>query len=91
MIKKLFHTKATINISILIMTSLVSSGCVTRNSIYTGVAESTIANYETAKRNGLKSEQCVYAKAAMHAYLNLADDASLAKWKAVAENDCAKK
>lgn len=79
-----------VGISLIMIASLISSGCITHKSINSSAAEMTVSHYESAKRNGMKTEQCLYARAAMRFYLQAQDDISLAKWKAVAENDCVK-
>ncbi len=73
---------------IALISSIALSGCVTVESINAQAAANSIKSYETAKRNGLAAEQCMYARVAMTLFLQANDDGNLKKWKAISETDC---
>ena len=74
---------------ILASLSILMSGCVTVQGINAQAAASLVSSYETAKRNGLKEEQCKYARGAAELFLRANDDQNLMKWRSTATTDCA--
>jgi C-terminal processing protease CtpA/Prc len=68
------------------LAGILTSGCVTQQSINADVAQISIKNYETAKRNQLLPEQCQYARVASRAFLQAQDDENMLKWKAIADS-----
>ena len=84
----LFSRTATLTYA-LISLSTIMSGCVTVQGINSQAAANFATNYETAKRNGLKGEQCKYARAAAELFLRANDDQNLMKWRSIATADCA--
>ena len=84
----LFSRTATLTY-VLISLSTIMSGCVTVQGINSQAAASVATNYETAKRNGLKGEQCKYARTAAELFFRANDDQNLMKWRSIATADCA--
>jgi membrane-associated protease RseP (regulator of RpoE activity) len=74
---------------VLVSLSIILTGCVTAQGINSQAAANVATNYETAKRNGLKEEQCRYARAAADLFLRANDDQNLMKWRSIATADCA--